>query len=275
MGWGISFGLVPVHDDPETARALERLRRGLEHVTGLDCALHRAVSPESLVFAYGSGVVNLLWSSPTLVLTAPELREAVPLVSSVRQGVAHYHGVLFVRADSPVASPLALRGARVAWVAPTSAAGYIFPQVALAGHGIDPDGLWAEEGFYGSHGAVVRAVLDGAADVGATFAVFEDGDATRPMTRAGFLDVEGGDLVRVILSTPPIPADLVVASAALCERLDGRLPTMLRQLLADEPEAVHQVLGAEDFARCDRRDLDTLRRQLDDARALGLFEPPT
>lgn len=272
MEHDIVFGLVPIHDDSHTELSLETVRAALELHSGLSAGVHRAISPEALVSAYRSGIVNLLWSSPTLALTAPELRDAVPVVSAVRQGVAHYHGVLFVRSDAPIRSPLELRGARAAWVAPTSAAGYIFAQVTLAGHGIDPDGLYGEERFLGSHGAVVQAVLDGDADVGATFAVFEDGDASKPMIRAGFLDVPGGREVRVVLSTPPIPADLVLAHPALSERLDGRLPAIFQQIAAAHPGAVHQVLGADAFELCEPRALAELRRQLDDARALGVLD---
>ena len=269
----IVFGLVPVHDDDETWNAVDALRVALERSSGRTCDFHLSASPGSLVAAYESGAVNMVWSSPTLALTARELRGAVPVVSAVRQGVAHYHGVLFVRRDSAIQSALQLRGSRAAWVAPTSAAGFIFPRVALAGHGIDPESLYAGERFLGSHGAVVRAVLDGEADVGATFAVFEDGDASKAMIRSGFLDAAGGDAVRVILSTPPIPADLVLARPSLIEALgESGLVALWRRLAVEAPDAVFPVLGADDFAPCDPRSLAELRRQLDDAQALGLFE---
>ena len=269
VGDDVVFGLVPVRDDAPTALALETLRAALAERTGLSCGVWCAPSPSALVSAYASGAVNLVWSSPTLALTAPELRAAQPVVSAVRQGVAHYHGVLFVRPDSPIQSPLALRGARAAWVASTSAAGYLFAQVALAGHGIDPEGLYGHERFVGSHGAVVQAVLDGEADVGATFAVFEEGDASRPMIRSGFLDV-GADM-RVLLSTPPIPADLVLTHPTLGARLGGRLVDIWKRIADTHGEAMRRVLGADEFAACDPRALGDLRRQLEDARALGVF----
>ncbi len=266
------FGLVPVHDDAETGEGLARITHALGEALGRPVIEHRAVSPSALAFAWSSGVVDLAWTSPTLALTAYELRGAVPALSSVREGVAFYHGVLFVRRDSPVLSPLGLRRARAAWVAPTSAGGYIFPRVALAGHGIDPVGLFADESFLGSHGAVARAVRDGEADVGATFAVFEGGDATAPLVRAGFTDLEGGGWARILLPTPRIPADLLVASGALAREVGlDRLRAALRALPLVAPGAVRHVLGADSFAAVDERSLDDLRRQLEDARALGVF----
>lgn len=266
------FGLVPVHDDEETRAGLAHITLALGEALGRPVVERRAASPDALARAWGSGTIDLAWVSPALALTAPEMRGAVPAVSSVRQGVASYHGVLFVRRDSPIASPLGLRRARAAWVAPTSAGGYIFPRVALAGHGVDPAGLFAEESFLGSHGAVARAVRDGDADVGATFAVFEGGDATAPLVRAGFTDLEGGGWARILLPTPPIPADLLVASPGLAREVGlDRLRAALRALPLVAPEAVRHVLGADSFVACDERSLEDLRRQLDDARVLGVL----
>lgn len=272
MADALVFGLVPVHDDAETSAGLERITGALAAALGRDVVCHRAVSPNALALAMGSGVVDLCWASPTLVLLQPELRATVPVASSVREGVGYYHGVLFVRRDSPIKSPLELRRARAAWVAPSSAAGCIFPRVALAGHGLDPHELFDFETFAGSHGAVARAVYDGTADVGATFAVFEGGDASGALVRAGFTEIEGGAWARILLPTPPIPADLLVASRPLARELGiERLRSALRALPVVAPEAVRKVLGADSFAPCDDRSLLELRRQLEDARALGVL----
>lgn len=270
MWRGISLGLVPMQDDAHAEDSLIELGVALGSLANLPCRTRPMSSPQALVQAYASGDVNLVWSSPSLALVAPELRGAIPLVTSVREGQAHYHGVLFVRADSPIKSPLQLRGTRAAWVAPTSAAGYIFPRVALAGNGIDPGGLYASERFLGSHGAVVRAVWEGDADVGATFAVFEHGDASRAMVRSGYLEA-GHPEMRVLLATPPIPADLFLVSPSLHLAFEGGLPDIMRALAREVPDAVHHVFGADDFADCDERQLGDLQRQLDDAHALGVL----
>lgn len=268
---GITLGLVPASDDLETKACLEKLMVVLGERLGTDCRAHRAVSPAALAMAFEAGVVNLVWSSPTLALVASELRSAVPLVASVREGVAHYHGVIFVRKDSEIRSMLDLDGSTMGWVADTSAAGYIFPRAALASHGLDPDGISWEQSFFGSHGAVVLKVIGGAVDAGATFAVFEEGDATKRMIRAGFVDLEHEDEVRVLLSTPRIPADLFVASPALDEELGGVLAKALSALCVEMPEETRRVFGVDSLIPCEPQQLDELRRQLEDARALGVL----
>jgi len=268
----LQLGLVPVVDDGSTRLALDRIASSLARSTGRACTVHRSRSPAQLCAAVDRGEANLVWSSPTAALSQPALLGLVPVVTCVRQGVAHYHGVVFVDRRSSYFSLLDLKGARAAWVAPTSAAGYIFPRVALAGNGLDPTALFAEERFCETHGAVVFEVLDGALDVGATFAVFEGGDATKPLVRAGFVDLGREDDVRVLLATPPIPSDFFAAAPALDRELGPLLARALHDVCDELPDEFHQVFGADGLIDADRRHLAELRRQLDDARAMGVLE---
>lgn len=263
MGDSLRFGIVPVHDDGATRDAFDAICAALGEILGCSVVSHRAGSPGELA----SASVDLAWASPTLALT--EMQAAVPVVCSVRQGVAHYHGVLFVARGSDIVSLLDLDGSRAAWVAKSSSSGYIFPRVALAGNGIDPESLFFEEHFLGSHGAVADAVLSGRADVGATFAVFEGGNASARLVSAGFLDPDRP--ARVLLATPPIPSDLVVASRELHRELGPVLEDALRALPHIVPDAVQRVFNADELAVVDPRSLGELKRQLADARALGVL----
>ena len=268
----LKLGLVPVLDDEATRLATDQIAAALGSVTERTCAVHRAPSPASLSQAFGAGDVNLVWSSPTLSLSAPEMGESVPIVTCVRQGVAHYHGVLFVRQDSPIQTVNDLEGRSVAWVARTSAAGYIYARVALAARGLDANTLFSEERFLETHGAVVLSVLDGDVEVGATFAVFEDGDAQRPMVRAGFVDLGRESDARVVLSTLRIPSDLFVATPALHGELGDQLAAAIERVAAELPDPFHRVFGADDVVRSDPKGLGELRRQLGDARAMGVLD---
>lgn len=253
--------------------ALHEVAATLEAILGTTVAIHTAGSPAELAADFAAGRVQMVWSSPVLALTADELRTAVPLVCSVRQGVAYYHSVLVVRRSSPITSALGLRGTRAVWVAPTSASGYLFPRIALAGQGVDPTDLFASETFVGAHGAVVAAVQRGEADVGATFAVFSGGDATGTLVRAGHHEAgEAGEPLRVLLATPPIPADLFLCSRALHDDCGPLLRRALAALPERVPRALAIAFGAEGLQTTTERELGELRRQLADARALGLLD---
>ena len=63
----------------------------------------------------------------------------------------------------------------------------MLPRIQLASRGIDPSTVLREELFLRSHAEVVRAVLDGRADVGATYG--QRPDDGEPVRRAGFVHV--------------------------------------------------------------------------------------
>lgn len=270
----VSFGCVLATDDEACRQKLGRLCDLLAGALGAAVRPVVLDSPAELAWLFGMGDLDLVWSSPTLALLSSEMRSGVPVVRSIRQGTPHYHGVLFVRQDSSIESPMHLRGRRAAWVAQTSASGYLFARVALAGHGLDPEGLFASEQFYEHHGEVALAVLRDEADVGATYAAFERGDPTLPLVRAGFLDVEGGSDTRILLISPPIPSDLVMARAALAKALGDGLVQSFEDLSLNQEalEALRHVLGADGLVRCDDRAMDELRRQVADAEALGVID---
>ena len=267
----IAIGLVPVWDDPTTSMQLEHLRRLLEKLLGSAVLFIRYRKPEAMAHAFEDGEVDLVWTSPILALTHPSMARGVPLASAVRGGATHYHSVLFVSADSDMKSAMAMQGRSVAWVAPTSAAGYVFPRVALASQGLDPQTLFKTEMFCFSHGAVVDAVTSGQADVGASFAVFEDGDPTKSLRRAGFQDAEHDVAVRILVVSSAIPSDLWLATRPAAQYLADRLLSSLSELCAQAPNAMMSVFGAEMYVAPDLKRLEGLREDVEHAQSLELI----
>jgi phosphonate transport system substrate-binding protein len=233
-----------------------------------------AFHPDSymhLVDALQKDRVQYAWMSPALVVLAGEHIQLRPLLSSVRDDQTTYRGVLFADERSGLRTIGDLRGTRVAWVDQTSAAGYLYPRLELAARGIDVGALFAEELYLKSHADVVHAVLDGRADVGATYAIRPP--AGQPIRRAGFVDVAPARPVRVLEWTAEIPNDAICghgllskqqhrvfsnAVLALCERDDGR------RLLFD---AFH----AERFVATPRNAFKQLWELVEQARMHGLL----
>lgn len=246
---GFTFGVVPFDSNESSRLLLKDFCAGLSAEIDAEVLPHRAPSPAALVSAIHSGRVQAAWLSPSLLATSPRLAGVLPLVSSVREGATSYHAALFVRADSLIQRPEDLAGRRVAWVAPTSASGYLFPRAALAELGLNPATLFASETFGDSHGAVAAAVARRRADAGATFVVFERHDPTLPVARAGFLDFEDAPPMRVIVRAGPIPSDVIVASPRLPVQLRSRLKLALQRLAAraESKRAIRALFGAEAF----------------------------
>lgn len=195
-----------------------------------------------LVEALDQGHVDVAWLSPILAAQTALRGVASPLVIPVRGDVTSYSTALFTRIDSPIRVPADLAGARAAWVDRQSASGYLLIRAHLRALGVDLDRAFASDRFTGSHEEVAAAVLDGSADVGASFVHLDPRDE-RPV-RAAWGDAE----VRVIAHAGPIPADVIAASA----RLDPALATRIRRALVDGKsarlrDAARAMLGAMGF----------------------------
>jgi phosphate/phosphite/phosphonate ABC transporter binding protein len=196
-----------------------------------------------LLEAMDVGHVDVAWLPPILAATAMIRGLGVPFALPVRGGVTSYSTALFARQDSSIRDVRDLSGARAAWVDRQSASGYLLIRAHLRGLGIDLERAIAADRFTGSHEEVAQAVLDGSADVGASY-LHLDALAERPV-RAAWGDAP----VRVLAHAGPIPADVIARS----RRLDDKAQRRIEQALvsAHSPrlrEASRVLLGAEGFA---------------------------
>jgi phosphonate transport system substrate-binding protein len=209
-----------------------------------------AHAPSALSDALHTGRAQFAWVSPTLLLMSPQLATVAPLLSSVRSGVTFFHAVVFCAKSSHIETLDDLDGVRAAWVAPTSASGYLVARMTLARAGVDLAKALSDEVFCDSHGEVARRVLHGDADIGGTFAHFEQGDASRPLLRAGYQDENRFASARVIATSGPIPADMIVAHRHVPIPRRSAFAAALCRLVHDPvgAAAVRTIIGADDFS---------------------------
>lgn len=268
----LTYGVVPTTDDEESVALLEGFCALLSMHAQVVVKPFRASSPEELAAAFGAGRIDLAWCSPSLYLVSEAFSSARPLVCSVREGLTGYHSVLFVRADSSVRSLSDLQGRCGAWVSETSSSGFIFPRLALASRGVDPSTELSGEFFYDTHGAVAVAVANGEADVGATFAVFTDGNPTQPILRAGFDEVDDVEF-RVLFATDLIPSDLVVVHPIILPPDRNALRKAFLGLPHEGPlaEATRRLFGADGYQEHDPESLRSLADDIEAGRQLGLL----
>jgi phosphate/phosphite/phosphonate ABC transporter binding protein len=237
-----------------------------------ELAVYEAPSYEDLAHAMVRGEVDFAWLPP-LAFVALERRNAVvALVSAQRGGETAFHSAIIVAKSSDLHQPEDLAGARAAWVDRYSASGYVVPRVGLAAVGIDPRVAFAEQRFFYSHEAVVRAVVAGRADFGATYAgVGPAGD----ITRGPWMDVKGADeAIRVMVRFGAIPGDVV---AARTELVAPKREALTRALLALSQDPQHRLLvniafGVDEFRPWVSAGYDALRRLAEDASKRGLLE---
>ena len=251
----------------ETPAALERFGAQLAHEVGQPIRVEVVPSYAALEEAMAAGEAQLAWVPPILLAGGDETR-LLPLVTSLRAGESEYCSVLFVRGDSDVFTLQDLRGSTAAWVDRCSAAGYLLPRLHLVAEGIRLETLFAREHFLGSHDAVVRAVFDGSADVGATFG---GPPGVSENERTGFHDVDPKQPVRVIFRSGPVPSDAVVCDASLPIDVRVRVTAALIHLgtFAIGRRVTRRLFGADGFVTFDPRALSQLRSLVTGARARG------
>jgi phosphonate transport system substrate-binding protein len=244
-------------EDPASAKVkLEALRAALARELATEVASEHHLRYETLVEAMEAGSVSMAWMPPLLALSLEDRGVARPLVLPVRQGSTSFRAAFFVPlgAKRPLRE---LRGARVAWVDPSSAAGYRVPRAMVEAEGYDPRSFFASETFYESHDRVVAAVLGELADVGATYCRVDDDGK---VVWSGWTESDGTASARVEASviSGPIPNDAFVVSASLEDAVRERL---LAVLTSDSPAslAARRLFNAAELVAAERSHYTALR----------------
>lgn len=167
-----------------------------------------------------------LFSPLRFVIARREVPALNPLARIVLDGVESYKGVLLTRRDAGLESLAALRGKRVCWTSTSSTSGYLYPRALLRKRGLDPDELFSETLFTGSHSESLQALVDERCDVAATYPV--------AYTR----DFKGAppDTFVPLVTTAPIPYDPIVVrpdldAASVAAMLEAMLEAEKRDLI--------------------------------------------
>jgi phosphonate transport system substrate-binding protein len=254
------------------ATKLEALAAWLGEHAGVPLEARTATSYDQLARWMREGAVEVAWLPPIVFVHLEREGIAMPLVSNYREGLSTYHAALIVHAKSKIHVVDGIRGSRAVWVDPHSAAGFVLPRIQLAALGIDPRHVFAEERFAGSHEAVVRAIVEQTADVGATYANVNEAGL---VLRGGWSDVPGmADQIRVLATFGSIPGDLVGVRVGLDR---ARADAIARAFVdaCKDPVAgplAREVLGVEECRVGGGESYGVLRRAVADAAARGLLD---
>lgn len=152
--------------------------------------------------ALESGQVDVAYLSPFPYALASSRMQLHPLAMPYVRNNLLYHGIIFVRADSPIQTLQDLKGRVVAFGDPTSTSGYLLPKALLEKNGVPLESL---KRYYhaGNADLVVKSVEEGMADAGAAYhLVFEVVYKNTP---------EKAKRMRIIGKTEEIPNGIYVA----------------------------------------------------------------
>jgi phosphate/phosphite/phosphonate ABC transporter binding protein len=199
------------------------------------------------------GTIDIGWFSPFAYVSAKNKGDIVPLVTTVVNKNASYHGYIIARKDQAFHSIDSLKGRRFAFVDKQSASGYVYPKAMLLEQGKDPDRFFSETMFLGSHNRVIDAVLDGTVDAGATYSEAMD-------TAKGY-GVPVHDL-SILSKTDPIPKDVIAGRPGL----DAQLLVSLKQVFIENTDRTskHALLmkktGLNGFIEAQDQVYDVIRK---------------
>jgi phosphonate transport system substrate-binding protein len=240
---------------------------------GLPVGVVGAPSYEALSEMVRRREVDLAWLPPIPFVALERTNMAIPLVSNHRFGQAQFQAVLLVRANSRIRTLVGLRGKRAAWVDPLSASGYILPRIQMAALGIDPRTTFADERFYGSHDAAVKAVIADKADVTGTYAALDP--TTKRFVNGSWSKLpHAEESTRLLATFGAIPSDVIVARSdlrvAVCEIVTHALAATSSVLHGKT--LVRDVFGVDEFRKWTPTSYEALRVAVSQAAQRGLLD---
>ena len=207
----IRIGLLGGENDADRLARYGGYRKLLEDTFQLPVKMVMAADYAGVIQAFAAKQVEIAYMSPAAYAAAwlESNGDVEPLVTAQEQdGSTSYHSVMYVRADSGIASLEQMKGHSLAWADPNSASGYLIPRAEFRTQGIDPETYFSRTGFAGGHEQAVVAVLNHQYDAGVTW-TSGLGDASQGYTRGALrsmVDKKMLDMkdLRIIWKSRPI-----------------------------------------------------------------------
>jgi phosphate/phosphite/phosphonate ABC transporter binding protein len=252
------FGYAAPEATDEAKQTMTDLATRIGARAGVDIAVTALPSYERVTQLVHKGNLDLAWVSPIPFIALQRSGSVVPLVAPFRGGM-HYHGALVTAAGADFQGLAGLAGKRVAWVDRYSAAGFVVARIELAKAGLDPRTAFASQRLYGSHEAAVRAVVEGRADVAATFVRLAPNGAVIQGPWTHMPGVE--EKLRIFATFGEIPPDVIAARASLDPAVRDRVEEAFLSLGSDVAgrALLGKVFGAEELFKVDLERYEALR----------------
>lgn len=270
----LAFGLVPPPAFVGLDSRLNGFLRWLGERAGTTLVRRHVDSYAELVTLLRAGTIDVAWLPPIPFARLEAEDRVHALVCAERGGQDSFVSILFTRADSSASAIDDVRGGHVGWVDPLSTTGYVVPRMRLAARYPD-EKLFARESFYGSHAAVVTAVLDRTVDIGASYGGFE---ADGSIVRGAYQDVGArASDVKVIEVFGAIPPDVVAVRSGLDPKLEAALAEAFEATSSDPAmlDVVRTTFGAMFFARKPLVGYDLLRTEMEHGVDSGVIPAAT
>ena len=165
---------------------------------------------DALSRAIKDKIIDIGWFSPFAYVNAKSQSNIKPIVTPIVNGRDFYNGYIITRKNSGIQSIKDLRFKHFGYVDINSASGYLYANHILKSKGINPDNYFEKISFMGNHNNVIKSVLSGEIDAGATYS-----EALDAVKQSG---VDISELI-ILEKTEDIPKDALAANENVSDEL--------------------------------------------------------
>src|SRR6266545_6045674 len=220
---------------------------------------------QGIVEALRVNKLDVAFLAPASYVLAKSEANIKVILKSERKGIPYYYAAIITRADSGIKTLDDLRGKTFAFGDALSTTGNVIPRKMFKERGIDPVRDFKQILYSGGHDATVLAVLNRKVDAGATYANSPDGEDSAWMRY--LKNPEDVKRIRAIAFSEPIPADNLVISANLDERIAKKIETIFIELSRDPKgkKMLRDLYQIDGFVPATDKDYDSVRRAFVDA----------
>jgi phosphate/phosphite/phosphonate ABC transporter binding protein len=169
---------------------------------------------DALTEGIKNNIIDVGWLSPFAYVNAHKESGVIPIATPKVNGRFSYNGYIITRKNSSISKLSDFRNKHFGYVDMKSASGYIYARHMFKLEGLDPDKLFERVSFMGSHDKVIKSVLSGELDGGATYSEAID------MAEAAGLPVSE---LHILVKTEDIPKDAIAVNPNLSKKLAEEL----------------------------------------------------
>lgn len=213
----------------------------LQKELGIDTAVVAPGDYKTIVDALRADEAHIAYLPSWPYMVSHHKADMEVILVGQSQGKTEYQSQWLVSAKSPIKTLADLKGKAIAFTAPTSASGFLYPTAALFEASVltasdDPTVIFKDVQFSGSDKDALHQLTHAKIDA---VAVREDAPAK-------YLTEEEQKSIRVIHSKGPVPADCIAVRNTLPEDVKARIKTALLKLNAPEnAQILKDVFGVD------------------------------
>jgi phosphonate transport system substrate-binding protein len=258
----IKMYFVPSLEQDKLISSGSLIEEELERISGYEIETNVPTSYAAVIETMGVGRADIAWLPTYAYYLANKKYGAYVTFQTVRSGLSEYKGQFITRADSDLNSIEDIQDKIIAYTDASSTSGYIFPSALLAYKKIEP----SKKIFLGGHDTVIRAVLQGKADVGCTYwspAV----DGVPQDARKKLLTEEPNifEKIKIIGYTDWIPNDNCTFRKELPKEVAEKMIAAIEEFknTPKGKKAFKDLYDIDDLKRVDDSAYDVIKQRLD------------